>query len=98
MKKLLYICAFTLTFAAPIDSVHAANSANFRDSANSRSNSSPMRVAASNCSAKANAMASSYSNARILSVKKSGNSCIIVIKVNGKNGNPPRVIRKTTSG
>ncbi len=58
----------------------------------------PYNFAASNCAATANSIAASYGNAQILSVEKSGNSCVIVIRVEGSNGKPPRIIRKTVSG
>ena len=55
-------------------------------------------LAAGNCNARANALASSYANATILSVTASGNSCTIVIRVKDSNGAPPRIIRKTVPG
>ncbi|MCP4073514.1 MAG: hypothetical protein GY742_17515 [Hyphomicrobiales bacterium] len=70
----------------------------FSGNVNAGTTNSAMTLAAGNCAAKANSLVSSYSNAQILSVTQDGNSCTIVIKVNGNNGEPPRIIRKKVSG
>ncbi len=55
-------------------------------------------LAAGNCDTHANALASSYANATILSVTNNGNSCTIVIRVKDANGGRSRIIKKTVSG
>ena len=64
---------------------------------NQRSDS-PVYIAGINCSAKARSVAASHNGARILSVEQHGNACVIVIRVKGQNGYPPRIITRTVSG
>ncbi len=58
----------------------------------------PIYVAGVKCAAKANAVAASHYNAQILSVEQNGNTCIIVLKVPGQNGYPPRIVTRKVSG
>ena len=55
-------------------------------------------LAAGNCNSRANALASSYANATILTVTDNGNTCTIVIRVKDSSGGHPRIIKKTVSG
>jgi hypothetical protein len=98
MKLILSLCVVALLALASANQTFATAISPLRDKHSQPNSSTLIKIAASNCAAKANSLAASYSNAQILSVKKSGNSCVIVIRVNGKNGNPPRVITKTVSG
>lgn len=95
MKKILIICALALVMPLVANAGHigALPGAFARDAQRA-----PVYIAGGNCSAKANSVAASYGNAQILSVEQNGNSCVIVIRVNGANGNPPRIITKTVSG
>lgn len=98
MKKILIICALALSAVAGPTIAIAANSVAVPGAMVRDGSFSKIYVAGGNCSAKANSVAASYGNAQILSVEQNGNACVIVIRVNGKNGNPPRIITKTVSG
>jgi hypothetical protein len=98
MKNVLNIFAIIGLFLASASLANATAHGVLADSSDTRLKLPVMMLAAVNCEAKANSLASSYSGAQILSVTQNGNSCIIVIRVNGKNGDPPRIIRKTVSG
>lgn len=93
----MLLCAIALPLLVPVGSAAAA--IGVRPAvADSQNNSSFNNVASSNCVAKASALAASYSGAQILSVKDDGGSCVVVIRVNGKNGNPPRIVTKVIAG
>ncbi len=97
MKKVLFLCALALNILVSPSPLLAGDTSLYEKSS-FRTNPAPILIASGNCAAKADVLASSYSNAQILSVEESGSSCIIVIRVNAKDGSPPRIIRKTVSG
>ncbi len=97
MRKLLLFCAIALLVLNPVISAAAPFGA-FSGNRISHDNTTVINIASGNCAAKARSLAASYSGAQILSVKKNGNACIVVIRVNGKKGKPPRVIRKVITG
>ncbi len=101
MNKFLSLCALTLLILVSPFSAAASTHSGYTTpvfESDQAQIERPYDFAASNCAETANSIASSYGNAQILSVEKSGNSCVIVIRVEGSNGNPPRIIRKTVSG
>ncbi len=61
-------------------------------------NQAPTLVAGNNCAMAAQSVAASHYGAQILSAERNGNQCVIVIRVPGQNGYPPRIITKTVSG
>lgn len=97
MRIFLLLCAVALPLLVPVGSAAAA--IGVRPSvAVSQNNSSFNYVASSNCVAKASALVASYSGAQILSVTDDGGSCVVVIRINGKNGGPPRIVTKVIAG
>lgn len=54
----------------------------------------PILLAQSACASKAQSLASSYPNARIVTVNQSGNTCEVVIEVPASGGTQPRILRK----
>ncbi|MCF6321320.1 MAG: hypothetical protein L3J32_06065 [Rhizobiaceae bacterium] len=97
MRKILLLCAFALTVLSSPSALLAADTSLYKNSS-ARAVPAPILIASGNCAAKADTVAASYKNAQILSVEESGSSCIIVIRINAKDGSPPRIIRKTVSG
>lgn len=93
-KYLYYICIiFWLSASAEL-----ANAAASEDILPVAPVQSTILLAAGNCDAHANTLASSYANATILTVTDNGNSCTIVIRVKDSNGGRSRIIKKTVSG
>jgi len=95
MKNFLYYCSVIFYVIASLNGANATARGEFHNVAK---NPPPMVLAAGNCAARANALASSYANAEIMTVTDNGNSCTIVIRVKDANGGRSRIIRKTVSG
>ncbi len=95
-KTFLPILLLVSSFLISANTVYAGSS--IYSGAENMGNSYITQSAGYNCVERANQVAAGYANAQILSVENSGNSCIIVIRVPGTNGNPPRIISETVSG
>ncbi|MCP4183349.1 MAG: hypothetical protein GY761_08535 [Hyphomicrobiales bacterium] len=95
MKK--YLCYLCIVIEVSVAAGLANATAN-EDVLRAAPVQSTTLLAASNCDARANALASSYANATILSVTNNGNSCTIVIRVKDASGGRSRIIKKTISG
>jgi hypothetical protein len=95
MNKYLYHFCIIFWLSASADLANATAS---EDIIRAAPVQSATLLAAGNCDARANALASSYANATILTVTDNGNSCTIVIRVKDSNGGHPRIIKKTVSG
>lgn len=92
------IIKFTALFFLMLPLSAAAQLGALPDYTENQRTESPVYIAGINCSAKARSVAASHNGAQILSVEQQGNSCVIVIKVKGQNGYPPRIITRTVSG
>jgi len=95
MNQYLYHLCLVFWLFASVQFANATARADFTAIAPVQST---ILLAAGNCNAQANALASSYANATILTVTDNGNSCTIVIRVKDSSGGHPRIIKKTVSG
>lgn len=97
MRKLTVTLVALLGILVPTGPLFASDSGYQTNRPPTGGEGGAVYLVGSHCAGHANALASSYANAQVLSVEENGSTCTIVIRVNDNDGNPPRIIKKTIS-